>query len=120
MYAKGMGSFSGNYPWSQFSKFWVVMPIVLAVVGSVAVWLPLSTFAKTLLIGILVGLSIASFLIDSSNPIGESSFQSKIMTVLWGEIPILFPLAAWATGSLRPAGHDSTTTRANGNITPDR
>ena len=41
-------------------------------------------FAKTLLIGILVGLSIASLLIDSSNPIGESSFQSKIMTVLLG------------------------------------
>ena len=110
MYAKGMGSFSGNYPWSQFSKFWVVMPLILAAVGSIAAWLPLSTLAKSILIVTLVGLSIASLRIDSSNPVGESSFQSKVITILLGGMPILFLLMTWAIGSLRPAGRDSKTT----------
>ena len=56
LYAQGMGSFSGNYPWTLFDKFWVVAPVLFWIIGIVAVWFPLSTATKTTLFGGLIVL----------------------------------------------------------------
>lgn len=100
LYANGMGSVSGNYPWGLFSKFWVVAPFVLALIGAVAVWLPLSTVTKTTLLGSLIVFCFASLLIENVTPFGKSTVQTKLPQVLLGSIPILFPLATWIAGFL--------------------
>ena len=95
LYANGMGSFSGNYPWGVFTKFWVVAAVVLAIIGAVVVWFPLSTVAKISLLCSLIGISFASLLIDNIGAFGKSTIQNKMPEMLLGSIPIVFLLLTW-------------------------
>jgi hypothetical protein len=73
LYANGMGSFSGNYPWTLFGKFWVGAPIFFAIIGAAASWFSLSTVTKITLLGSLIVLCFASLLIDDVAVFGKSS-----------------------------------------------
>ena len=105
LYAKGMGSFSGNYPWTLFAKFWVVAPILFSTIGTVAVWFPLSTATKTTLLGGLIVLCFASLLIDDTAVFGRSTVQSKILLILLGSIPIFALLCTWIAGFMVDIKH---------------
>lgn len=115
LYANGMGSFSGNYPWGLFSKFWAVAPVVLAIIGAVAVWLPLSAVAKITLLGGLIVLCFASLLIENVTPFGKSTVQTKLPQVLLGSIPIAFPIASWVAGFLLDSYNDRKPGGRSGN-----
>jgi len=128
LWANGMSSFSGNYPWGLFTKFWVVMPIILATIGAVAVWLPLSTVGKTTLLGSLIVLCLASSLIDDRTAYSIMVYglqdngyiwtlKRKLSTILMGSIPLLFPLLTWTAGFMLSKTHKSTPTKANSETT---
>ena len=119
-----MNSFSGNYPWGLFTKFWVVMPIILAIISAVAVWLPLSTVGKTTLLGSLIVLCLASSLIDDRTAYSRLAyglkdngymwtFKGKLPTILRGSIPLLFPLLTWTAEFMLSKTHKSSLAQTN-------
>jgi hypothetical protein len=124
LWVNAMSSFSGNYPWGLFTKFWVVMPIILAIIGAVAVWLPLSTVGKATLLGSLIVLCLASSLIDDRTAFSILaygpkdngymwSFKGKLPTILRGSIPLLFPLLTWTAEFMLSKTHKSSLTQTN-------
>jgi len=98
LYAYGMSSFSGNYPWSLFDKFWVGAPIAFAIICATISWFTLSNVTKVTLLGSLIVVCFASLLIDDTGVFGKSSLQSKMLTILLGSIPIFILLFTWITG----------------------
>lgn len=114
LYAKGMGGFSGNYPWILFSKFWVGVPIFFAIIGAAASWLSLSTVTKITLLGSLIVICFGSLLIDDVAVFGKSSLQSKMLTILLGSIPIFILLCTWTAGLLLSKKHEPSLTRSDG------
>ena len=114
LYANGMGSFSGNYPWSLFEKFWVGAPIFFALIGAASPWLSLSTVTKSILLGSLIVLCFASLLIDDVAVFGKKSIQSKMLTILLGSLPILILLCTWIAGLLLSTKHEPSLTRSDG------
>ncbi len=127
MYAIGMSRFGGNYPFGLFTKFWVVMPIILAIIGAVAVWLPLSTVVKTTLLGGLIVICLASSLIDDRTAFSVAYNQNvngsmwtvkgKLPDILRGSIPLLFPFLTWTAEFMLSKKHKSSLTQANGGNT---
>jgi hypothetical protein len=128
LWANGMSSFSGNYPWGLFTKFWVAIPIILAIIGAVSVWLPLSFAGKMTLLGSLIALCLASSLIDNRTAYSIIVYgpqdngymwtlKRKLPTILMGSIPLLFPLLAWTAEFILSKTHKSIPTKANSETT---
>jgi hypothetical protein len=94
-YGMGMGGMGGSLDVADFSRFWMVAPLILSILCVIAAWLPLRDGAK---IGFTLFLVAATAL--SSLLYYDGYSKEKFLTIVLGSAPLAILLVAWLVGHI--------------------